>query len=411
MQSEWWSRLIGKFGSLKPIGVALAFSPWLIILYLGVSLFVGRLGEDDQKIIQSFIEWFGTAYSLFLALVLVNVWAKFEALERKFDAEVDAIATLYQTTIYIEEAATPETTPLDSADAKSIECIKDDIRKYVHHVIHNYREEDEFSQQRRNGDKFLTDIGHSISALAHNDVIKESFIHELFTDLNATRDVRSDRISQSKQRMPETVWWVAIIASIVWLLPFLGLVVKDPWARSFLIVGVTFVITIVLVIIKDLDEPYEGTWKIGLEEWHKFFDVLIPTPHILFLFSNKDKFVDSVSRTAIGRRFSLSKCKLSLLTHEDLLQRKWKRFLHQISITRSRVDKTPSYEILYSNSFTRSGYGDGIPIPSNSTPSVFLRRGDKFDSVMSRREIEECANFAEFEETFYRKIRQFVPWF
>jgi ABC-type sugar transport system permease subunit len=82
---------------ISPFVIALIFSPWLIFLYLYLSNYSLKLDINDQEFIKGFIEWFGTAYGLFLALVLVNVWEQFGTVEREFDREVDALSMLLQT--------------------------------------------------------------------------------------------------------------------------------------------------------------------------------------------------------------------------------------------------------------------------------------------------------------------------
>lgn len=114
--------------------LALAFSPWLIIFYFFVANFVSGLDPKDQETIKGFIEWFGTAYSLFLALVLVNVWAQFETIDREFDREVDALATLFYA---VKHTHPPQGIDQEKADYinRVGNSIKDNIKYYVKHVI------------------------------------------------------------------------------------------------------------------------------------------------------------------------------------------------------------------------------------------------------------------------------------
>ena len=160
--------------------MALAYSPWLLIIYLIILTFSIQLDSNDQDIIKGFIEWFGTAYSLFLALVLVNTWAQYDVVEREFDRELDAIVTLYQTTQYARE--------IKKRKKNDVNAFKEDIKRiviaYLKHVINNFNKEHLFTQQRNNGDDFLEKIGNRISLLAQDQIIVDALTTELFRSLN-----------------------------------------------------------------------------------------------------------------------------------------------------------------------------------------------------------------------------------
>jgi hypothetical protein len=227
------------------------------------------------------------------------VWNQFEATNRDFDREVDALSTLYQTATYAE------------ADGKN--SISENIERYLRHVILNYQIEHAIFRQRRKGEDILRDIGLSISSLANKGLIIDPLCSELFRNLNEARDGRGDRISNSRQRMPPTIWLVAIFSSLVWLVPFFALDFDNENIKRLLVSGVTFVILIFLVIIYDFDGPFDGTWKVSIDGWREFLEDFDPNPHIIFVFKHNDWLNDLLSRTFVGKRLDSPRCQLSTL--------------------------------------------------------------------------------------------------
>src|SRR5690349_6573628 len=87
---------------LKSIGIVLALSPWLLYSYWAIIGQTAKLEPNDRAVLRDFIEWFGTAYSFFLALAIVNVWSQFETVERELDRELDAVSAMLYTVRYIQ---------------------------------------------------------------------------------------------------------------------------------------------------------------------------------------------------------------------------------------------------------------------------------------------------------------------
>ena len=228
----------------------------------------------DSGLIQNFIEWFGVAYGLFIALVLVNVWAQYDSTEREFDREADAIFMLYESVRQIQDT----TGDIASLRREIIQCIKD----YVTHVTESYVAEHQNWKLRDQGDEILEAIRKRIGKLIHTDE-KEAIISELVEEFNEAVDVRGDRISRSRQRIPNPVWGISLASSILWLIPFYGLDFQNDWIAISLVGGVTAIVVAILVIIRDLDDPFEGTWQIDIEEWRQLGEKIGLQPTLFFV--------------------------------------------------------------------------------------------------------------------------------
>jgi hypothetical protein len=237
-------------------GIAVALT--IVAFYLFLFPFLPKIAltESDLTTIGNFIEWFGVPYGLLLALVLVNVWTEFESTDRAFDREVDTIYALYNTFLLI-------------ADAKTKKYVYLCLYCYIEHVIANCKVEPKVQALKLRGDKLLNHIRKLTGRLVVQKKEYEVLTTELLRLVNKLIDFRGDRLSFSKQRMPKPVLYLSFISSALWLVPFFALSFGVPFVRIPYLVGVIFVIVSLLLIVMDLDEPFNGTWHINLDTWNE----------------------------------------------------------------------------------------------------------------------------------------------
>jgi hypothetical protein len=186
------------------------------------------------------------------------------------DRELDAIVNLYQTINYAKASLTVK----KSLPPNELFNITKEISNYIDHVIDNYRTEHLDRNYRNTGNEILERIGINIGLLSSKGIIKDPLIDQLFRSLSEALDVRGDRILHSKQRIPGIMRLVAVVSSFIWLLSFFGLVIQDTLVSIALVGGTTFVIIMVLGIVNDLDNPFDGTWNVNVDDWISFRESL-----------------------------------------------------------------------------------------------------------------------------------------
>jgi hypothetical protein len=391
-------------GKISPFWIAAAFIPWLFLLYLLVANYAVKLSERDTAIIGNFIEWFGTAYSLFLAIVLGYVWTQFDNLDREFDLEVDAIASLHQTSSYI--STTLKCLPLEqlALTEERKEVIRgyiNDIEKrivdYVKHVILNYEYEYKDTKLKQKGEDFLEEIGRKISLLTYERSIPDPLVSELFQKLNEAIDVRGDRIAHSKQRMPSAVFLVALVSSFIWLLPFLALMIDNDIVFSVLVGGAAFVIVMVLTIVEDLDDPFDGVWKVNIDTWYEFFETL-EHKSIIFVYNIENTGYERAIKTNLGKPLRRPVCNLRYLTYTWMAKKQeWSQLrfgmLDQADIlAKEMLAKDYKEESRYSR------------LQITDFPVIIYHAPNKLEVLLNSQEICSCTNLKKLNETITEKL-------
>lgn len=231
--------------------------------------------QGGNWFVSNFIEWFGVLYGILLPLILVRVWEQLDSIDREFDREADTVRILYNDLSYLE-----------GKSAKIGNNIAILLRGYVQHIVENYTKEiknqndgmENLGDERKVGDEILQTIREQFGDLIHPNIMKtkvwEFLIPELFDRLNEIIDIRGDRIARASQRLFESLRLVALITSIMFIIPFYFAAFTSPTGvlDVILIIGVTLLVIFIYVIIEDLDEPFKGTWKITDESWRRVLE-------------------------------------------------------------------------------------------------------------------------------------------
>lgn len=244
---------------------------WLVIN------FPQFVSDGDKRFIAYFVEWFGVIYGLMLPLVLVRAWEQFDNIEREFDKEADAIKVLSEDIMLLDD---------NKIGFKGGVLTK--LIDYVEHVIGHYSSEPDDPQLQKKGNDVLKTIRRDYNALlrqktGHKE--DDALVLELLQQLNQVIDIRGDRISTSTQRLFQTLHLVSLFTSIIFIIPFyfidLSIISGTTAGTSFglfgyvLIGSVTALVIFILTLIQDLDEPFDGKWKLELESWTKVKEDLI----------------------------------------------------------------------------------------------------------------------------------------
>ncbi len=227
----------------------------------------------DKKFIINFVEWFGVIYGFIWSTIVVKVWEQFEELNSTFDREVDAIQLL------VEDLGL-----LNSGDNTFRSTALPLLQTYVQNVRKLMKKEISIKVEETPGNEILTGIRTALRELFHpgTDTAKENdvLLSDILAQLNTIVDNRSDRISLLTQSTFESLKFISIVTSIVWLAPFYFLDYTDYLTKPIfnmqlgifgwlLVIAVTFLVIIIMSIMDDLNTPFDGYWIVDGESWKK----------------------------------------------------------------------------------------------------------------------------------------------
>jgi hypothetical protein len=269
-----WLKSISKSVFYIPLWIFVVKELEALFQIYGLNFYSPSNGNN--WFVSNFIEWFGVLYGILLSLILVKAWEQLDIIDREFDREADTAKILYKDLDYLSGLRGN----FSRVSNKAIKL----LRKYVEHVINRYKEETKQlknNTSRNDGDKILENIREEFKELIRPDTkqvaASKILISELFERLNELTDNRGDRISHASQRLLENLHTVALITSIIFLIPFyfagpVYFSISFGWPYFYLldialVLSVTFLVIYIFMIIEDLDDPFEGPKSIRDESW------------------------------------------------------------------------------------------------------------------------------------------------
>jgi CII-binding regulator of phage lambda lysogenization HflD len=236
-----------------------------VILQIFHINFASPPNDFGNWFVANFIQWFGVLYGILVPLILVRVWEQLDNIDREFDREADTVKILYEDLFFLRRQS-----------AKFGKEITTLLRKYVRHVKKNYyKETTEASPEKKVGERILEEVRRQCQHLIYSKEMQakgsEYIILDVLHKIDEIIDIRGDRIALSRQRLFESLRMIALIASILFIVPFyfVGFYGQSGILDNLLIIGVTLLVIFIYMVIEDLDEPFTGTWKIDAESWQR----------------------------------------------------------------------------------------------------------------------------------------------
>src|SRR5437867_1161775 len=86
---------------------------------------------------------------------------------------------------------------------------------------------------------------------------------ELLRALARVMEARDERLTVSATRVPETLWNMVVFVSVVLFGGFLALGVHSVWLAILLVAAAGGILTFLLAVIKDMDNPFAGVWNVS----------------------------------------------------------------------------------------------------------------------------------------------------
>ena len=189
---------------------------------------------------------------------------------------------------------------------------------------------------------------------------------------------------------------MAFISSLVWLIPFLSLLIENGFVFLVLVGGAGFVIIMVLTIVKDLDDPFKGAWRINIDSWYEFLESIAPT--LVFVYNIKSSLYERGIKYVAGKLLKLKICNLKDLTHKWIFESKeW------INMSK-RIQEKLVIKNLYSNQYFNDIYHENINV--SELPLVVYRNRDAFSVLINSQEINNCQDLTEFEKVIKQKLEE-----
>ena len=239
------------------IGKSLFFSLVAILFaYFSNYLLNIQAYLSDVSGIGSFVSIFGTLYGIFTAFIVLEVWGQFNKITGLIDEEAHGLERLYRLTLYFKDKR---------LNQEMLKAIKD----YANLVIKSKFKSLGKGERNPATAEAFRKIAGIIKSVRFDDEHDSIVFNSIIEHYGRLHEIRSARITQSIARLPMPLKSFLYITSFMAVAFFILMPFSNIY-YSFLIVGsLAFVLSMILQLIKDLDNPFVGHWNVTIEPFER----------------------------------------------------------------------------------------------------------------------------------------------
>jgi hypothetical protein len=193
----------------------------------------------------------GTTYAVILAFTLSGVWSMFQQAQANEEQEANAVVNVFRIA-----------TQLQDPNAKQIQdlCVR-----YVDNTVNREWLAMEREQMTPEGAEMINqlwELAGESQARTQPDAIAA---YQLMEELRGLTQFRRLRALQSREHLPGILWTVLIAGGIITVAASCFFGVPNFRFHLVQVLVLTFLISLVLVAIADIDRPYQGLVKVQPE--------------------------------------------------------------------------------------------------------------------------------------------------
>lgn len=228
--------------SVLVIGGTIAFS-MIGLLVIRRLIHHSRL-KPHHDVADPILGALAAVYAILLAFVVVTVWENYDKTKMHVEMEANYLADLYRDA----EAFTPE------------------FRQKINPLLRAYRDEVVKSEWKTmaNGEmspkveKIVRDIWAAYTIYQPKNVTEEIFFTESVEKLNLFRELRRQRLMDSRTGIPPLLWFVLVIEGLITISFTFFFGAENGKAQIIMVVFLALTISLILFTILALDFPFAG---------------------------------------------------------------------------------------------------------------------------------------------------------
>jgi hypothetical protein len=199
-------------------------------------------------------------YAVLIAFVVFVIWNNNEVTNSKIEGEANDLLNLYY-------------------DAS---VYPDSIKKEIQSTIRDYVQRVTTDEWKALGDgntdsaatKTFIKLNRIYMNVKSDQVPNSEVLNQSMKNIHEMREFRRHRILSSRQNMPDILWLVLILSSVILVVFTFFFSTKNYWHQYVMTAFLVFVSVLVLYLIYVLDHPFVGTDAIKPDAFQPLMDII-----------------------------------------------------------------------------------------------------------------------------------------
>jgi hypothetical protein len=228
------------------------------ILYLLHRVWPSSKRRAHNDVVGPSVEVLGTTYAVILAFMLSGVWTNFRSAESNTEREANSLVNLYRIT-----RALPE------RDCARIQQL---VREYASVIV-----DEEWPAMRRGtispkSHDIVEQIWKTLAQIQPQTPAQQLSLDHSLAEMSTFTQFRRVRQLQSRSHLPPMLWAVLIVGAIVTVGSACLFGVEDFKIHLIQIFFLAFMVSLVLVAIANIDQPFRGPVHISSDSFRFALD-------------------------------------------------------------------------------------------------------------------------------------------
>lgn len=245
---------------LMPVAVVVACALTGLALYITRN----RLTRNDtithNDVASAVLQMLGTVLAVMMSFMVVGVWEQYDSAGQNTQAEASALSDLYNLA--------------DAWPQPARGRLQSNISTYISLVVTNewplMTHGGESWQAHQMAYRIQDDVTHFKAHSEQASLVQSQAI----TYASQFLDARRQRIRDNATGIPNVLWSVMLVVAIVTIMFSFYFKVERPLAQHIMVAALTTVITLIVLLIAELDYPFRGDIAIHPDAYQHVYDTL-----------------------------------------------------------------------------------------------------------------------------------------
>ena len=251
------------FGSVVIIITGISCS--LLFLYLLHRVWPSNKRRPHNDVVGTSVQVLGTTYAVILAFMLSGTWTNFRSADNTAEQEANSLVNLYRIT-----RALPER---DCAQLQQL------ARDYASVMVN-----DEWPAMSRGGisaksHDIVDQIWKTLAQIQPQTPAQQLSLDHSLAEMSTFTQFRRTRQLQGRSQLPPMLWAVLIVGAIVTVASACLFGVEDLRIHMVQIFFLSFMVSLVLVAISNIDLPFRGPVHVSSDSFRFALDTFNSDGH------------------------------------------------------------------------------------------------------------------------------------
>ncbi len=220
----------------------------LLCLFTFRHFWLPRSRRQHNDVIGWQISFLGTTYAVIIAFMLSDVWNNFVVAETNAETEANALLNVYRV------AAGLPSPPKDQVRVLA--------RRYAEVMIREEWPAMMKGALSPTGSQVVSALWDVTTKISARNGSEQASLERLLADVTNLTEHRRIRQFESRSKIPDVFWLLLITGGVLTVLYACLFDVEETRMHVLQVVGITFIVSLVLVTIADVDGPYGGALRI-----------------------------------------------------------------------------------------------------------------------------------------------------